>query len=70
MFHVGDVVEHVKGGRYVILREPIEWQKMEYCNETYYEYQLRGDVDSTFWIRSVSEMEDGRFTKVGDVNGV
>lgn len=66
-FQVGDRVKHRKGGEYVITKVPVEFCKLEYCNEMYYEYQFMIPGEVTFWIRRMSEMEDGRFEKIGSV---
>ena len=52
-------VKHIKtGGLYQVVRTPYEGRRLEYCNESYYEYIGR---DGVRWIRRKSEMEDGRF---------
>jgi hypothetical protein len=60
-FHVGQILQHRKGGLYRILRLPDD-RTLEYCKEAFYEYEaLR---NNTVWIRCQSEMEDGRFFPV------
>lgn len=59
-FNPGDKVLHVKsGGSYHILDDEVY---LENTNERAYVY--RGS-DYKKWVRAASEMEDGRFEKVG-----
>lgn len=57
VFKPFDVVEHRKGGRYVILMVC----KIEATGEPAYAY--KGE-DGQVWVRPIAEMDDGRFTKV------
>jgi hypothetical protein len=57
----GQEVIHKKGGRYVVIAQPSDPRRLEYCDEPFYEYQCL--LDKTIWIRRQSEFEDGRFTE-------
>ena len=59
-FEVNQLVKHKDGNLYRILEIPTKHNRLEYCDEPYYKYVSISD-DVT-WIRSASEMEDGRFT--------
>ena len=57
------VVKHLKSGNeYVIKKVPDEDDRLEYCNESYYQYV--SPIDGIKWNRRKSEMEDGRFELV------
>jgi hypothetical protein len=64
MFRKYDIVEHRKGSKYVILDEPHPCWLSADTDEPYYKYAplSRGKVIA--FIRSQSDMEDGRFTKI------
>ena len=63
LFNVGDLVEHKKGGKYVIVQVPETNKILEYNREPFYVY-TKNDDDPVQWHRCISEMEDGRFKKV------
>ena len=60
-----DTVLHIKTGmKYLIVAEPHNNERLEYCNETYYRYCVGDPLNAnikTIWARCKSEMEDGRF---------
>lgn len=62
-FSEGDIVRHRKGRRYQITGSP-DFLRIEATNEPAYAYAElpRGLV----WVRSKTEMEDGRFTLDAD----
>jgi len=65
-FKNGDLVRHLKSGIiYIINDSPREFEKLEYCNESFYSYfkNDKNDNESLLWFRCKSEMEDGRFEK-------
>lgn len=63
MFKIGQKIIHVKTGNvYTVTKLPDERCRLEYCNESYYEY-ASDHGGFVFWIRCKSEMEDGRFIK-------
>ena len=58
-FQVGNHVIHEKtGNEYIIFAVP-GYKRLDSCNETYYEYYA--EHMKHIWLRSKSEMEDGRF---------
>lgn len=58
-------LRHLKGGTYVIVEEP-NFRRLSDSNQPFYEY--RSLKDGIVWIRSKSEMEDGRFFKLGELS--
>jgi hypothetical protein len=63
-FEVGQIVKHVKtGGIYHIIGTPKDNYRLEHNNQPAYLYQsIEGDIYANpIWVRSQSEMEDGRF---------
>lgn len=60
MFTIFDKIIHGKtGGEYTVVAIPQEYKRLEYNNETYYEYY--DQENGMFYLRCKSEMEDGRF---------
>lgn len=62
-FEVGNIVKHVKsGGIYRIIGSPDQY-RLESTNEPAYAYQsTHGELyNNPIWVRSKTEMEDGRF---------
>lgn len=59
LFVPGDIVRHRKGGSYKIVGRCTIEATLEDC------YAYRGE-DGQLWIRPAKEMEDGRFTLIGD----
>jgi hypothetical protein len=57
-FKVNELVKHKKGGLYNILQVPCEHRILEDTQETFYVYM---DKDAIEWVRSKTQMEDGRF---------
>jgi hypothetical protein len=63
MFEHDRLVKHLKtGDKYRIIAVPNEETLLEYCAETYYEYQ--DENSGKKWVRCKSEMEDGRFVAI------
>lgn len=58
MFKIHDIVQHKKGGLYMITEIP-NHKKLEYCNASFYEY-INLDTREV-WLRCKEEFEDGRF---------
>ena len=63
-FQPGDVVRHRKGGDYVVIGTCI----LEDSVEEAYLYRELGGAQR-LWAREILEMEDGRFTLVGNLAG-
>ncbi len=62
LFKETDVVKHVKSnGDYMILNTDTV---LEATGEPAYAYQKWGEPDAPIYVRSKSEMEDGRFIKL------
>ncbi len=61
----GQQLVHVKtGGKYVVTEKPVDFKRLEYCNEPFYSYRSYGqETDHVIWHRRQSEMEDGRFVE-------
>jgi hypothetical protein len=57
-FQRGDIVQHRNGGKYRIVGQG------SHVNNCKLFYIYRSVVYDELWIRSVSEMEDGRFTLI------
>lgn len=59
-FERGQVVKHLKSGHtYVIVHVPQDGFRIEKTNERAYVYHEQ--PGAFLWVRSVAEMEDGRF---------
>lgn len=64
LYNTGNTVFHVKSGKaYVILHSSDEC-RTEHDNQPAYVYKGK---DGTIWVRSKSEMEDGRFKMIANV---
>ena len=68
-FVLNDHVKHTKGMQYCIVGLPTDY-RIEETNEPAYAYRAWDPNAKTLigpiWIRSVTKMEDGRFTKVSN----
>jgi hypothetical protein len=69
IYKIHDRVQHIKTRRiYEIVEIPVPYSKLEYCNDSFYTYSiitaLPIDKELIHWIRSKTEMEDGRFKKL------
>ena len=59
----GQILIHKKTGvNYGVIKAPTEHELLAYCDEPYYSYRSYGtESDHIIWVRSKSEIEDGRF---------
>ena len=56
-FQPGDTVRHERGGRYEI----VGWGKLESDLSPVYVYRNVATASDFLWVRSKTQMEDGRF---------
>lgn len=63
-YKIFDIVEHIKtGNKYSVIATPTKSRLLEYNREPFYEYMCK--ISQCNFVRCKSEMEDGRFRKVG-----
>lgn len=61
MFEYLQIIMHQRGGLYQIKKIPDD-RRLEHNNEPFYEYESMDD--GKVWLRSQSEMEDGRYASI------